>query len=47
MSHPATKKIEVLSSEVRIVAISSQDYICLTDIARYKRKATTDDLIRN
>ncbi len=47
MSHPATKKIEVLSSEVRIVAISSQDYICLTDIARYKGKATTDDLIRN
>ena len=47
MSNPATKKIEVLSSEIRIVAISSQDYICLTDIARYKGKATTDDLIRN
>jgi hypothetical protein len=47
MSKAATKKIEVLSSEVRIVAINSQDYICLTDIARYKGKATTDDLIRN
>ena len=47
MSQPATKKIEVLSSQVRIAAIKSQDYICLTDIARYKGKATTDDLIRN
>jgi hypothetical protein len=34
MSKAATKKIEVLSSEVRIVAINSQDYNCLTDIAR-------------
>lgn len=47
MSKAAIKKIKVLSSEVRIVAINSQDYICLTDIARYKGKATTDDLIRN
>ena len=37
----------MLSSEVRIDAINSQDYICLTDIARYKGKAATDDLIRN
>jgi len=47
MSQPATKKIEVLTSQVRIAAVNSQDYICLTDIARYKGKATTDDLIRN
>lgn len=47
MSKAAIKKIKVLSSEVRIVAINSQDYICLKDIARYKGKATTDDLIRN
>jgi hypothetical protein len=47
MSHPATKRIEVLSSDVRIAAINDQDFICLTDIARYKGKATTDDLIRN
>jgi len=47
MSRPKTKIIDVLSSNVRIAAINDQDFICLTDIARYKGKATTDDLIRN
>jgi hypothetical protein len=47
MSKAATKKIEVLSSEVRIVAINSQDYICLTDIARHKDEKRTDYLISN
>jgi hypothetical protein len=37
----------VLSSEVRIVAINSQDYICLTDIARHKDEKRTDYLISN
>ena len=47
MSKPTTQKIDVLSSEVRIANINDQDFICLTDIARHKGTATTDDLIRN
>ena len=47
MSKPTTQKIDVLSSEVRIATINDQDFICLTDIARHKGTATTDDLIRN
>jgi hypothetical protein len=41
------KKIEVLSREVRLSGFSGQDYVCLTDIARYKNEAASDDLIRN
>ena len=47
MSKPTTQKIAVLSSEVRIATINDPDFICLTDIARHKGTATTDDLIRN
>ena len=41
------KKIEVLSREVRLTGVNDQDYVCLTDIARYKETTHTDDLIRN
>ena len=41
------KKIEVLSREVRLVGVNDQDYICLTDIARYKDPKRTDYLIFN
>lgn len=41
------KKIEVLSREVRFTGVNDQDYVCLTDIARYKETTHTDDLIRN
>jgi hypothetical protein len=47
MSKPTTQKIAVLSSEVRIATINDRDFICLTDIARHKGTASTDDLIRN
>ncbi len=42
-----SKKVEVMSREVRITSVDSQDYICLTDIARYKNPDASDDLIRN
>jgi len=32
-----SKKIEVLSREVRITRVEGHDYVCLTDIARYRR----------
>jgi len=42
-----TKKIEVLSREVRLTGVNDQDYVCLTDIARYKDPDRTDYLISN
>jgi hypothetical protein len=41
------KKIEVLSREVRLTGVNNQDYVCLTDIARYKDPERTDYLIFN
>ena len=42
-----SKKIQVLAREVRPTGVNDQDYICLTDIARYKNADASDDLIRN
>src|SRR3970040_176311 len=40
-------KIEVLSKEVTVYTQNDADYICITDIAKYKNAEGTDDLIRN
>ena len=40
-------KIKVLSKEITIFTRDEADYICITDIARYKSSDRTDDLIRN
>jgi hypothetical protein len=40
-------KISVLSQEITVQRRNEEDYICLTDIARYKDAERTDDLIRN
>ncbi len=40
-------KITVLDKGVTISSIRDEDYISLTDIARYKDSSRTDDLIRN
>jgi hypothetical protein len=42
-----SRKIEVLSREVRLTGVDDQDYVCLTDIARYKDAERTDYLISN
>lgn len=42
-----SRKIEVLSRQVRLTGVSGQDYVCLTDIARYKDPNRTDYLIFN
>ena len=44
---PAKSTIEVQGVAVGIVAVRQDDYICLTDIARFKDAYSTDDLIRN
>ena len=41
------KKIEVLTREVRLTGVNDQDYVCLTDITRYKDPERTDYLISN
>lgn len=40
-------KINVKGREISIINKKEEDYICLTDIARYKSVDRTDDLIRN
>lgn len=40
-------KINVLSKDVDVRRIEDEDYISLTDIARYKDTDRTDDIIRN
>jgi len=39
--------IKVLNRDVAFYTYNENDYICLTDIARYKNANRTDDLIRN
>jgi hypothetical protein len=40
-------KITVLDKEIAIQTRNEEDYICLTDIARYKDAERTDYLIQN
>ncbi len=41
-------KIKVHGTEITILSVAQkEDYICITDIARYKNLDRTDDLIRN
>lgn len=40
-------KIKVLNKEITIYTRHEEDYICITDIAKYKSSDRTDDLIRN
>ncbi len=41
------KKINVLEREVTVVVEGNEDFICITDIARYKDPERTDYLIQN
>ncbi len=40
-------KIDVLEKEITVHTWNEEDYICITDIAKYKSSDRTDDLIRN
>ena len=40
-------KISVLNQDITVTSIREDDYISLTDIARYKNQKRTDDLVRN
>jgi len=43
----SSKKIEVKGTPVTVISGREEDYISLTDIARYKNSDHSDDLIRN
>src|ERR1035441_10778642 len=47
MSKPKKSVIEVRGAAITILSQKEQDYISLTDIARYKSADRFDDLIRN
>ncbi|MDR0982911.1 MAG: KilA-N domain-containing protein [Culturomica sp.] len=40
-------KISVKDTDLTIVKINNADYICITDLARYKNPEHSDDVIRN
>jgi hypothetical protein len=40
-------KLQVLDQEIAIMTRDGIEYICITDIARFKNSERTDDLIRN
>lgn len=40
-------KIIVKGSEITVLQLNKEDYISLTDIARHKDTAQTDDIIKN
>lgn len=47
MKKTRNTSIDVRGTAISIVSQEDEDYICLTDIARYKNPDHTDDLIRN
>lgn len=47
MSQPKKSTIEVQGAAITILSQKEQDFICLTDIARFKSVDRFDDLIRN
>lgn len=40
-------KINVMNKEISFYTVNEDDYICITDIAKYKKEDGSDDIIRN
>ena len=47
MSKPKKSTIEVQGAAITVLSQKEQDFICLTDIARFKNPDRSDDLVRN
>ncbi len=47
MSKKKETTIEVQGTAITVLSQKEDDYICITDIARYKKAVRTDDLVRN
>lgn len=40
-------KVKVRDKEIAVVAIGENDYVSITDIAKYKNTANADDVVKN
>jgi hypothetical protein len=40
-------KINVKNTDLTIIRVNDEDYICITDLARYKNATHTDDVVKN
>jgi hypothetical protein len=40
-------KVKVRDKEIAVVAIGENDYVSITDIAKYKSTANADDVVKN
>ena len=40
-------KINVKNTDLTIIQYNNEDYVCITDLARYKNAEHTDDVIKN
>jgi len=47
MKKSKSNSIEVQGTSISVISKDDADYICLTDIARYKNPENSDDIIRN
>jgi hypothetical protein len=47
MSKDKKTTIEVKGAAITVLSLKEDDYICITNIARYKNAERTDDLVRN
>ena len=47
MSNNKKINIEVQGTAITVLSQKGDNYICITDIARYKNAGRTDDLVRN
>ena len=47
MSKDKKTTIEVKGAAITVLSHKEDDYICITDIARYKNAERTDDIVRN
>jgi hypothetical protein len=47
MKKAKNTSIEVQGTAISVISQEDADYICLTDIARYRNPENTDDIIRN
>ena len=39
--------IKVLENEITVLKIEDEDYICITDISKYKDNILANDIIKN
>lgn len=47
MKKSKSSRIKAQGTTISVISQDGADYICLTDIARYKNPENTDDVIRN